>query len=322
MDIKDSLLGCVGNTPLIALDRFAPRQDHGGRVLGKLELMNPYSVKDRPAMSMLLEAERRGEISPGRTTILEATSGNTGIGLAMACAIRGYALILCMSEAMSDERKRVLAALGARLELTPKAAHTKGAKARVLELREELADTYYIRQHDNPDNPLAHMRGTALELWDQTDGKIAGFVAGMGTCGSLCGVSRALREKNADVHVAGIEPSEAPYFRTGEFAQHQIPGVVPGFMPELYDEQLIDEIVDVPAEVAWESARELARAEGLLAGISSGATAWAARELAKRPEFNGKLIVAVIADTGERYLSTPGFLPKSGMRPARTNDSK
>jgi len=307
MHIRDSLLDCVGNTPLVALDRFAPPTDGRGRVLGKLELLNPYSVKDRPALTMLREAERRGEITPGRSVILEATSGNTGIGLAMACSVMGYELVLCMSEAMSDERKQVLRALGARLELTPKALHTKGAKARVLELLEEVPRSFYIRQHDNPDNPRSHTIGTAEELWEQTDGQIAAFVAGLGTCGSLCGASRAFDAKGVDVRIVGVEPAEAPYYRTGEFAPHRIPGVVPGFTPENYDPELIDEIVDVPADAAWETVRELARTEGMLTGISSGATAWAARELAGRPEFAGRLVVCIVADTGQRYLSTPGL---------------
>lgn len=307
MNIRDSFLDCVGNTPLIALDRFAPPTNGRGRVLGKLELLNPYSVKDRPALNMLQQAEKRGEITPGRTTILEATSGNTGIGLAMACAVMGYDLILCMSEAMSDERKKILAGLGAKLELTPKASHTKGAKQRVLQLLNELPDGFYIRQHDNPDNPLAHTLGTAQELWEQTDGQIACLVAGLGTCGTLCGVSRAFRDKGADVRIVGVEPAEAPYYRTGDFKTHRIPGVVPGFTPENYDPELIDEIADVPADDAWAVVRELARKEGMMTGISSGATAWVARRLAARPEFAGKLIVAVIADTGERYLSTPGL---------------
>ncbi len=307
MEIRGSILDCVGNTPLVALDRFAPPEGGRGRVLAKLELFNPYSVKDRPALCMLREAQRRGEITPGRTTILEATSGNTGIGLAMSCAVLGYDLVLCMSEAMSDERKQVLRALGARLELTPASLHTKGAKARVLELKEELPDAYYICQHDNPDNPLSHVRGTAEELWRQTDGEIRAFVAGLGTCGTLTGVARTLLAKGADLHVAGIEPAESPYYRTGEFTAHRIPGVVPGFTPQNYDADLIDEIVDVPSDTAWETVRELGWTEGILTGISSGATAWAARELAGRDEFAGRLIVCLVADTGQRYLSTKGL---------------
>jgi len=303
MEIHDSLLDCVGDTPLVALDRFAPPVGGRGRVLGKLELLNPYSVKDRPALTMIREAQARGDITPGRTTILEATSGNTGIGLAMTCAVLGYDLVLCMSEAMSEERKQVLRALGARIELTPAELHTKGAKARVLELLDELPDAFYVRQHDNPDNPLAHVRGTAEELWRQTGGEMAAFVAGLGTCGTLCGVSETLRERRPDLLVVGVEPAEAPYYRTGEFQPHRIPGVVPGFTPQNYRAELIDEIIDVPADAAWETARELARKEGLLAGISCGATAWAARELAGRPELAGKLVVCVIADTGQRYLS-------------------
>jgi len=312
MDIRESILDCIGNTPLVALDRFAPSENGRGRVLGKLELLNPYSVKDRPAAMMILEAEKRGDIAPGRTTIIEATSGNTGIGLAMACAARGYDLFLCMSEAMSEERKKILSALGAKLELTPKAEHTKGARARALQLLREISDSYYICQHHNTDNVRAHTMGTAEELWRQTDGEIAAFVAGLGTCGTLCGVSGTLRRKGARVHIVGIEPAEAPFYRTEHFEPHGIPGVVPGFFPENYDPELIDEIVDVPSQTAWKTVRELAGKEGILVGPSSGATAWAARELAGRPEFSGKLIVAVIADSGERYLSMPGLFEGRG----------
>ena len=309
MDVRDSILDCVGGTPLVALDRFAPAGPGRRRVLGKLELLNPYSVKDRPALCMLREAERRGEIRPGRTVVLEATSGNTGIGLAMAAAVLGYELVLCMSEAMSGERKQVLAALGARLELTPAHLHTRGAKARVLELLAELPDAWYARQHDNPDNRLAHVRGTAEELWEQTDGTLAAFVAGLGTCGTLTGVASVLKPRRPELVVAGVEPAEAPYYRTGAFAPHRIPGVVPGFTPALHDARLIDEIVDVPSDAAWSAVRELARTEGILVGISSGATAWAARELAARGALPEGPVVCVLADTGQRYLSTAGLFP-------------
>ncbi len=307
MDVRDSILDCVGGTPLVALDRFAPQVDGRARVLGKLELLNPYSVKDRPALWMIRGAEARGEITPGETTILEATSGNTGIGLAMASAVMGYDLVLCMSESMSDERKLVLTALGARLELTPADLHTKGAKARVLELLEELPNAWYARQHDNPDNRRAHIETTAVELWDQTDGALAAFVAGLGTCGTLTGVATALKERLPGLLVAGVEPAEAPYYRTGEFRKHRIPGVVPGFTPQLYDADLIDELVDVPADLAWATVRELARTEGILVGISSGATAYAAREIAGRENLADGAVVCVLADTGQRYLSTDGL---------------
>ncbi len=307
MDIRNSILDCVGGTPLVALDRFAPPVDGRARVLGKLELLNPYSVKDRPALTMLREAEARGEITPGRSVILEATSGNTGIGLAMAATVLGYDLVLCMSEAMSDERKQVLAALGARLELTPAHLHTKGAKARVLELLKELPNAWYARQHDNPDNRLAHIRGTAEELWTQTDGTMAAFVAGLGTCGTLTGIAAALKPRRPDLIVAGVEPAEAPYYRDGSFQPHRIPGVVPGFTPANYDADLIDELIDVPADAAWATVRELARTEGILVGISSGATAWAARELASRSDVPPGPVVCILADTGQRYLSTPGL---------------
>ena len=307
MDIRDSILDCVGNTPLVALDRFAPPEGGRARVLAKLELMNPYSVKDRPAIWMIREAERRGEISPGRTTIIEATSGNTGIGLAMVCTIMGYDIVLCMSEAMSDERKGILRALGAKLELTPGALHTKGAKARALELQDELPDAYYIRQHDNLDNRQAHIDTTAEELWSQTDGGMDAFVAGLGTCGTLTGISTALKPRKPDLLIVGVEPAESPYYRTGEFVQHKIPGVVPGFTPKIYDPSLVDRLVDVPADEAWASVRELATKEGIMAGITSGATAWAARRLAAEPELEGGMVVCILADTGERYLSTPGL---------------
>jgi cysteine synthase A len=307
MDVRNSILDCVGRTPLVALDRFAPPEGGRARVLAKLELMNPYSVKDRPAIWMVREAQRRGEISPGRTTIVEATSGNTGIGLAMVCTIMGYDLVLCMSEAMSDERKGILHALGARLELTPADLHTKGAKARALELLEELPDAYYIRQHDNLDNRQAHIDSTAEELWEQTDGRMDAFVAGLGTCGTLTGISTALKPRRPDLLVVGVEPAEAPYYRTGEFRQHRIPGVVPGFTPGIFDPALVDRLVDVPADDAWASVRDLARKEGIMAGITSGATAWAARRLAAERDLEGGMVVCVLADTGERYLSTPGL---------------
>jgi cysteine synthase A len=307
MDIRDSILDCVGGTPLVALDRFAPPEGNRARVMAKLELMNPYSVKDRPALWMLRRAQQRGEISPGRTTIIEATSGNTGIGLAMVSTIMGYDLVLCMSEGMSEERKAILRALGARLELTPAELHTKGAKARALELVNELPDAYYIRQHDNLDNRQAHIDTTAEELWEQTDGRMDAFVAGLGTCGTLTGVSTALKPRKPELLIVGVEPAEAPYYRTGEFHQHKIPGVVPGFTPEIYDPELIDRLVDVPADVAWQSVRDLAHNEGIMAGITSGATAWAARELAGEPEMVGGMVVCVMADTGERYLSTEGL---------------
>jgi cysteine synthase A len=307
MDIRDSILDCVGGTPLVALDRFAPPDGGRARVLAKMELMNPYSVKDRPAIWMIRNAQQRGDITPGRTTIIEATSGNTGIGLAMVCTILGYDLVLCMSEAMSDERKAILKALGAKLELTPGELHTKGAKARALELLDEIPDAYYIRQHDNLDNRQAHIDTTAEELWEQTDGGMDAFVAGLGTCGTLTGVATALKPLRPDLLIVGVEPAEAPYYRTGEFVKHRIPGVVPGFTPGIYDPGLIDRLVDVPADVAWQSVRDLARTEGIMAGITSGATAWAARELAGEPDLAGGMVVCVIADTGERYLSTPGL---------------
>jgi len=307
LDIRNSILDCVGNTPLVVLDRFVPRGPGGARVLAKLELLNPYSVKDKPALWMIAEAEKRGEIAPGKTTIIEATSGNTGIGLAMVCAVKGYRLVLCMSEAMSEERKKILSALGAELVLTPAEEHTAGARRRALELAKEIPNSYYIRQHDNPDNRLSHARTTAEEIWSQTDGAIGAFVAGLGTCGTLTGVASALKPRKPDLLVVGVEPAESPYFRTGEFRRHGIPGVVPGFTPGLYDPNLIDEIMDVSAEDARKAVREIAGTEGILAGISSGACAWAARKFAQRKELADSLVVCVFADTGQRYLSAEGL---------------
>ncbi len=307
MDIRDSILDCVGKTPLVALDRFAPPGPGRARVLAKMELMNPYGVKDRPALWMITEAEKRGEIIPGKTTIIEATSGNTGIGLAMVCAVRGYRLILCMSEAMTEERKRILRALGAELVLTPANEHTAGARKRALELANEIPDSYYTKQHDNPDNRLAHIQGTAEEIWVQTEGKLGAFVAGLGTCGTLTGVASALKPRKPELLIVGVEPAEAPYFRTGEFGPHGIPGVVPGFTPGLYDRALINEIVDVPTEEARQVVRDIARTEGIMAGISSGACALAARQIAGRTELAGSLVVCVFADTGQRYLSVEGL---------------
>ncbi len=307
MEIRDSILDCVGKTPMVALDRYAPPAEGRARVLAKMELLNPYSVKDRPALSMIAEAERRGQIAPGKTTIIEATSGNTGIGLAMACAVRGYRLILCMSEGMTEERKSILKALGAELVLTPAEEHTAGARKKATELARDIPDSYYIKQHDNPDNRLAHIRGTAKEIWSQTEGKIAAFVAGLGTCGTLTGVAKALKPRRPDLLIVGVEPAEAPYFRTGDFKPHGIPGVVPGFTPGLYDPELVDEIVDVPAEEARGAVREIARTEGILVGISSGACAWAARQIAGRRELAGSFVVCVFADTGQRYLSVEGL---------------
>ena len=307
MEIRDNILDCVGRTPIVALDRYAPPAEGRARVLAKMELLNPYSVKDRPALSMITEAERKGLIIPGKTTIIEATSGNTGIGLAMVCAVRGYRLVLCMSEGMSEERKRILKALGAELVLVPAEEHTAGARKKALELAKEIPDSYYIRQHDNPDNRLAHIRGTAEEIWSQTEGRIGAFVAGLGTCGTLTGVAKALKPRKPDLLIAGVQPAEAPYFTSGEFKPHGIPGVVPGFTPGLYDPELVDEIVDVSAEEARGAVREIARKEGILVGISSGACAWAARQIAGREELAGSFVVCVFADTGQRYLSVEGL---------------
>jgi cysteine synthase A len=302
--VRDSILDCIGGTPLVRLSRFAP--EARATLAAKLEMLNPYSIKDRPALYMIREAEGRGEVGPG-SVVVEASSGNTAIGLAAICAIRGYRLIVCMSEIQSVERRRVLLALGAELELTPASEGTKGARRRARELCEEVPGAYYVCQHSNRDNPQAHAETTAEELWRDTDGEIDVLVAGLGTTGTVGGVARVIKERKPSFRVVGIEPEQAPVLSQGTFRPHRMMGTAPGWVPDLYDASLVDEIVLVSEEDAFEGCRRLARREGILAGITSGATAHVARELARRAEYEGKLIVCVLADTGERYLTVEGL---------------
>lgn len=304
MDIHTDLTGLIGNTPMVYLDRFAPGP--GARLAAKLELFNPYSVKDRPVRYMLEGARAEGRIDAD-TTIIEATSGNTGMALAFLCKLAGYKLILCMSEIQSEERKRILAALGARLELTPAALGTRGSKERALELSRQIDNSYYLEQHANPHNARAHQETTGPEIWEATDGQVDIFVAGLGTTGTLMGVARALKPLKPDLRVVGVEPETAAMISRGEFTPHRQAGVSPGFIPKLLDRSLVDEIITVAEEDSFAACRELADTEGLLCGITSGMTAWAAREMAQRPEHEGKLIVPLFADTGQRYLSVQGL---------------
>jgi cysteine synthase A len=305
MEIKNNILELIGETPMIYLDRFSP--DTKVRIAAKLEMFNPSSVKDRPVLYMIQEAERRGEIYPGRSTIIEASSGNTAIAVAYICAIKNYQALICMPEHMSEERKLILRALGARLELTPREEHTRGSRAKAIELSNEIEDSIYLCQHDNPDNVVAHSETTAREILRQTEGQVDVFIAGLGTTGTLRGVAERIKEFKPSVRFVGIEPKEAPMISEGHWASHRLAGTSPGFIPKLLRRELIDEIILVGVEEAYAACRELAKKEGLLVGITSGACAYAAQLISKRPESVGSLIVCIFADSGERYLTVEGM---------------
>jgi len=305
MRIADDVTQLIGNTPLVRLRRVT--DDAGAKVVAKLEFFNPAnSVKDRIGVAMIDAAEQAGHIRPD-TIILEPTSGNTGIALAMVCAARGYPCVLTMPETMSKERRQLLRALGAELILTPGADGMPGAIARA----EELAKTdlrYFVpQQFDNPANPAIHRATTAEEVWRDTDGAVDIFVAGVGTGGTITGVGEVLKERKPSAQVVAVEPAASPVLSGGKKGPHPIQGIGAGFVPTVLDVGLIDEIITVANDDAIETARRLAREEGLLVGISSGAAVWAAVALAHRPENAGKLIVVVVPDFGERYLSTPLF---------------
>ena len=303
--IHDSVADLIGRTPLVRLSRLG--RDCPATLVAKLEMFNPISLKDRPVLSMIEDAERRGLID-SETTIIEATSGNTGMALAFLCAVKGYRLIICMNEAMSEERKRVLRAFGAELVLTPAAEHTRAAKRKAMQLAAEIPNAFYVDQHANPANTQAHVRTTAEEIWADTEGRVDIVVAGLGTTGTATGIAMALKPRKPDVQVVGVEPTTAPMLSEGRWRPHRLPGTSPGFVPDLYDPDLLGEILQVdPEEEAYPMCRRLAREEGLLVGISSGATAAAALDIGGRPGNDGKLIVAIFADSGERYLSVPGL---------------
>lgn len=304
MRMYDGIVAAVGNTPLVALDRFAGGLP--GRVLAKLEGMNPAgSAKDRAAARMILSAEADGRLRPG-ATIIEPTSGNTGIGLAAIGAARGYRVVIVMPDSMSVERRKLLRAYGAELVLTPGAEGMSGAIARAEALAREIPGAWIAGQFDNPANPEAHFLTTGPEIWRDTEGRVGAFVAGVGTGGTISGAGRYLKSQDASVRVVAVEPERSPVLRGGKPAAHAIQGIGANFVPANYDASVVDEVVGVSDEDALSAARELVRAEGLLAGVSSGAAAWAARELARRPESAGKWIVALFPDGGERYLSVFG----------------
>ena len=303
MAIAANINALIGNTPLVQLNHLT--QGLPARVAVKLEFFNPAgSVKDRIAIAMVENAEKTGKIKAG-STIVEATSGNTGIGLAMVCAAKGYKLVIIMPESMSKERRMLLRAYGAELILTPAAEGMSGAIAKAEELVKNNPDTHFMpRQFDNPANPEIHRQTTAEEIWRDTDGKVDIFLAGVGTGGTLTGVGEVLKARNPNVQIYAVEPANSPVLSGGEKGAHMIQGLGAGFVPSILNTQIYGNVLTVTNEDALATARALAEKEGILAGISSGAAAWAALELAKKPENAGKLIVTVLPDFGERYLST------------------
>ncbi len=307
--IYSSIDQLIGNTPLLELTHIEDADQLAARVLVKLEYFNPAgSVKDRIARAMIDAAEQRGDIKPNEGyTIIEPTSGNTGVGLASVAAARGYRLIITMPDTMSMERRQLMRAYGAELVLTEGALGMKGAIAKAEELARETPKSIIAGQFENPANPAAHIATTGPEIWNDTDGAVDIFVAGIGTGGTITGVGTYLKQQNPDVRVVGVEPAASPVLTKGEAGPHKIQGIGAGFIPDVLDTQIYDEVIAVENDDAFATGRRLGSQEGVLVGISSGAAVWAALELAKRPENAGKTIVALLADTGERYLSTPLF---------------
>ena len=312
--IAKQLTDLVGNTPLLEFSNFNKRHGIKATLIGKLEYFNPAgSVKDRVALAMIEDAEAKGRLQPG-ATIIEPTSGNTGVGLAFVSAVKafvsavkGYKLILTMPETMSLERRQLLQALGANLVLTPGAEGMKGAIAKAEALRDEITGSIILQQFENPANPAQHVRTTAQEIWRDTDGKVDIFVAAVGTGGTVSGVGKGLKAHNPNIRIVAVEPANSPVLSGGKPGSHKIQGIGAGFIPKTYDGSVVDEIIQVRDEAAFQTSRELAQTEGLLVGISSGAAVCAALQLAQRPENAGKTIVALLPDTGERYLSTGLF---------------
>ena len=297
----------VGGTPLLELTNYEEANKLEAKIVAKLEYFNPAgSVKDRIAVAMVDEAEKQGKLKPG-SVIIEPTSGNTGIGLASVAASRGYKIIITMPETMSVERRNLLKAYGAELVLTDGAKGMKGAIEKAQELSETIPNSFIPSQFTNPANPAYHRATTGPEIWNDTDGKVDIFVAGVGTGGTVTGTGEYLKSQNPNVRVVAVEPASSPVLSEGKSGPHKIQGIGAGFVPDTLNTEVYDEIIKVENEDAFKTGKAVARSEGVLVGISSGAAVWAATELAKRPENKGKTIVALLPDTGERYLSTPMF---------------
>lgn len=298
MRYSNSMLDLIGNTPLVKVQKLS----ENATLLAKCEFMNPFSVKDRPMFNIINQAEKTGKIKPG-DTLIEMTSGNTGMALAYIAALKGYKIILCMSSIQSVERRKVMKALGAELELTEASLGTKGAKIRMNEIREAHPEYFYVGQHVNMDNPDAHYKTTGPELWKDTEGEIDVLIAALGTGGTICGAGKYLKEQNPNVRLVAIEPESSPFISKGIFKPHRMMGTAPGFVPETLDRDIIDEIALVKEEDAFAMCRQLASTNGILVGITSGAVACVLKRMGDLPEYKGKTLVGVFADSGERYLS-------------------
>ena len=302
MKSYENVTQLIGHTPLLRLNRLAAECE----IYAKCEFMNPLSLKDRPVLQIIQDAEAAGQLLPG-STLIEATSGNTGMAVAFIAAIKGYRAILVMSEIQSLERRKILHAFGAELILTPAGEGTAGSRRKLKQILAEHPEYFYVGQHVNPSNPQAHYRSTGPEIWDDTGGQIDVLVAALGTGGTICGAGRFLKERKSGVRLVAVEPEESPTISQGIFRPHRLMGTAPGFVPETLDRDIIDEITLVSEEQAFQMCRDIVRKEGLLVGISSGAVAHAAIEIARRPAHASQVIVGIFADTGQRYLSVEGL---------------